>query len=72
LPGRQNCIEAPIGTREGLIERFALMIKSWNLHAAGETVPMRAFRWHATGKGAEPFPRVEGARLPTLGSLGGD
>jgi hypothetical protein len=29
-------IEAPIGTREGLLERFALMIKSWDLYAADE------------------------------------
>jgi hypothetical protein len=46
-------IEAPIGTREGLLERFALMIKSWNLYAADETGPVREFRWRPTGKGAE-------------------
>jgi hypothetical protein len=57
-------VEAPIGTREGLLERFALMLKSWNLHAAADTVPMREFRWRAAGKGAEPFPQVTGARLP--------
>lgn len=57
-------VEAPVGTREGLLERFALMIKSWNLHAADRAVGMREFRWRATGKGAEPFPKVEGARLP--------
>jgi hypothetical protein len=64
-------IEAPIGTWEGSLERFALMIKSWNLHAAGESVPLRAFRWHATGKGAEPFPQVEGgpATCPRSGTL---
>ncbi len=28
-------VEAPIGTREGLLERFALMIKSWNLYIIG-------------------------------------
>jgi hypothetical protein len=59
-------VEAPIGTREGLLERFALMIKSWNLNAKGETLPMREFRWRASGKGAEPFPHVEGARLPAV------
>ncbi len=58
-------VEAPVGTREGLLERFALMIKSWNLHATGETVGMRGFRWRPIGKGAEPFPKVEGARLPS-------
>jgi hypothetical protein len=59
-------IKAPIGTREGLLERFALMIKSWNLYAADETLPMRDFRWRATGRGAEPFPQVQGARVPSF------
>ena len=31
-------VDAPVGTREGQLERFALMIKSWNLWAKGETV----------------------------------
>jgi hypothetical protein len=57
-------VKAPIGTREGLLERFALMIKSWKLYAADETVPMRNFHWRQTGKGAELFPQIEGARLP--------
>jgi hypothetical protein len=57
-------ITAPIGTREGLLERFALMIKSWKLCAADETIPMRKFHWRPTGKGAEVFPQVEGTRLP--------
>jgi hypothetical protein len=61
-------IEAPIGTREGLLERFALMIKSWNLYAADETVPMRKFHWRSTGRAAELFPRIEGARLPAYDS----
>jgi hypothetical protein len=63
-------IEAPIGTREGLLERFVLMIKSWNLYAAEQTVSMREFRWKQTGRGAEPFPTLEGARL--LGYEGAD
>ena len=50
-------------TREGLLERFALMLKSWDLYASGDTVPMREFRWIATGKNAEAFPAVAGARL---------
>ncbi len=53
----------PAATREGLMERFALMVKSWNLFAKGDTVPMREFRWTATGKNAEDFPRVAGAKL---------
>jgi hypothetical protein len=57
-------IAAPIGTREGLLERFALMIKSWKLYAADETVPMRKFHWRSTGKAAELFPQIEGVRLP--------
>ena len=50
-------------TREGLLERFALMLKSWDLYASGDTVPMREFRWTSTGKHAEPFPAVAGIRL---------
>jgi hypothetical protein len=56
--------DAPIGTREGQLERFALMLKSWNLYQAEQTVPLRDFRWKSSGKGVEPFPRAEGARLP--------
>jgi hypothetical protein len=50
-------------TREGMLEKFALMIKAWNLHAKGETVAMRDFKWVAVGKGAEPFPKVTGTKL---------
>jgi hypothetical protein len=59
-------IEAPIGTREGLLERFALMIKSWNLWSAGETTTMKEFRWRSSGRAAEPFPTVDDARLPSV------
>lgn len=57
-------IEAPIGTREGQLERLALMIKSWNLYRKGETLPMREFRWRGTGDDPEPFPVVPGLKLP--------
>ena len=50
-------------TREGLLERYALMVKSWNLFAKGDSVAMREFRWTATGKNAEAFPAVAGAKL---------
>ena len=53
----------PAATREGLLERFALMLKSWNLFAKGDTVPMREFRWTSSGKNAEDFPKVAGAKL---------
>ncbi len=53
----------PAATREGLMERFALMVKSWNLFARGDTVPMREFRWTATGKNAEAFPAVAEAKI---------
>jgi hypothetical protein len=56
-------VDAPVGTREGQLERFALMIKSWNLWARGETVTKREFRWSSVGRAAEPFPVVAGARL---------
>ena len=56
-------IEAAIGTREGQLERFALMIKSWNLHQSGRTAPARELRWKVDGRKPEPFPQVEGADL---------
>jgi hypothetical protein len=56
-------IDAPIGTREGQLERFALMIKSWNLWAKNDSVTMREFRWTSEGKNAEPFPAVNGTKL---------
>ena len=56
-------VDPPVGTREGQLERFALMIKSWNLRAKGETVTMREFRWTGTGRNAEQFPGIAGAKL---------
>ena len=56
-------VDAPVGTREGQLERFALMIKSWNLWAKGDSVTMREFRWSPTGRNAEPFPKVTGTKL---------
>ena len=56
-------VEAAVGTREGQLERFALMIKSWNLWAANETVSMREFKWVKVGRYAEDFPRIGNARL---------
>lgn len=56
-------VDAPVGTREGQLERFALMIKSWNLFAKGESVARKDFRWAASGRNAEAFPSVSGARL---------
>ena len=50
-------------TRDGLLERYALMVKSWNLFAKGDSVAMREFRWTAMGKNAETFPAVTGAKL---------
>ena len=56
-------VDAPIGTRESLVERFALMILSWNVFAAGEGLTQRDLRWSATGKAAMQFPKVEGVKL---------
>ncbi len=53
----------PAATREGLLERFALMVKSWNLFAKGDSIPMREFKWTSVGKNAEDFPKVLGAKL---------
>ncbi len=56
-------MDAAVGTREGLLERFALMILSWNAFAAGTGLTNKELRWTATGKAAHPFPKVDGARL---------
>lgn len=56
-------VDAPIGTREGQLERFALMIKSWNLTQAGQQVALKDFRWRAGGRKPEPFPSVDGVSL---------
>lgn len=63
---RERLLRNPLGdlgTRERQLMRFALMIKSWNLYRDNETVAMRDFKWSATGRGAEPFPKVTSARL---------
>jgi hypothetical protein len=56
-------VEAAIGTRESLVERFALMILSWNAFATGGGMMARELRWTATGKTASAFPVVDGVRL---------
>ena len=56
-------IDAAVGTREGLLERFALMVISWNAFSAGMGLAARDFRWSGTSRAAQPFPKVEGARL---------
>jgi hypothetical protein len=56
-------VASELGTRERQLVRFALMIKSWNMFRQDEEVPMREFRWLPTGRDAQPFPRVTGARL---------
>ena len=56
-------VDAAVGTREGQLERFALMIMSWNAFAEGAGLTAKNFRWAATGKLAQPFPEVKGARL---------
>ncbi len=56
-------VDAPVGTRESLVERFAIMILAWNSFANGQGIGQRELRWSASGKAAKPFPQVEGARL---------
>lgn len=56
-------VDAPVGTRESLVERFAIMILSWNAFAEGHGMGQRELRWVASGKSAKPFPAVEGVRL---------
>ena len=55
--------DAPIGTREGLVERFALMVKSWNAFAKDENLSRKDFRWTSVGRLAEDFPTLPGARI---------
>ena len=55
--------DAPVGTRELLLERFALLIKSWNAFAGGKPVSAGDLRWRAGGKKPEEFPSVEGITL---------
>ena len=56
-------VEAAVGTRESLVERFALMVLSWNAFASGKGMLARELRWTSVGKTAAPFPEVAGARL---------
>ena len=56
-------VDAAVGTRESLVERFALMILSWNAYGHGDAMTAKDLRWMAVGKLAAPFPKVEGARL---------
>jgi hypothetical protein len=56
-------VDSPVGTQESLVERFAIMIVSWNAFAEGHGIGQRELRWSVSGKAAESFPQVEGARL---------
>ena len=56
-------VDAAVGTRESLVERFAIMILAWNSFAEGRGMGQRELRWSAAGKSAKPFPAVEAARL---------
>ena len=56
-------VDAAIGTRESLVERFALMVLSWNAYASGATMTGKVLRWSAIGRLAAPFPVVEDSRL---------
>lgn len=54
-------VDAPIGTREGQLERFALMIKSWNFMQSGQHLPLKHFRWRS-GAGNRNISRCWKAR----------
>ena len=56
-------VDAPVGTRESLVERFAIMILSWNAFAEGHGIGQRELRWSPSGKAAKPFPMIDGVRL---------
>lgn len=59
-------VDAAIGTRESLVERFALMVLSWNAYASGATMTGKVLRWSAVGRLAAPFPVLEDSRLQRL------
>jgi hypothetical protein len=56
-------VDAAIGTRESMVERFAFMILSWNAYSAGVGLTAKDLRWTNVGKQAAAFPKVEGVRL---------
>ena len=62
--------DAPVGSRELLVERFAQMVKSWNLLSKSGSIAKRDFRWSPAGRNAEPFPKVNGTKALGLGITG--
>ncbi len=56
-------VDQAVGTREGMLSRFALMIMSWNAFTSDQGMTARELRWNATGKAAAPFPIVDGAKF---------
>jgi hypothetical protein len=57
-------VDAAVGTRESLVQRFGLMIVSWNAYSLGKGMSARELRWTPTGKMAAAFPEISGLRLP--------
>ena len=56
-------VDAAVGTREGMLERFAMMIISWNAYAAGRPLPQRELKWTLGGKNQMAFPTVDDLEL---------
>jgi hypothetical protein len=58
--------DAPVGTRELLLERLALLIGSWNAFAGNRSATVRDLTWKPGGRNAKEFPAVLGAELPAV------
>jgi hypothetical protein len=58
--------DAPVGTRELLLERLALLIGSWNAFAENRAASARDLTWKPGGRSAKAFPSVQGVELPTV------
>jgi site-specific DNA-cytosine methylase len=58
--------DAPVGTRELLLERLGMLIKSWNSFADNRSATVRELTWKPGGRKANEFPGVQGAELPAL------
>ena len=58
--------DAPVGTRELLLERLALLIGSWNAFAENRSATVRDLTWKSAGRKAKEFPAVQGSELPVV------
>jgi hypothetical protein len=58
--------DAPVGTRELLLERLGMLIKSWNAFAENRSATARDLTWKPGVRNNKEFPAVQGAELPAV------